>query len=78
MCTVKLVDVITRYKEAELLNSKDSKEVVKEFEKFNRRHLKYHKLLKVDSGRVFMGDMTQLIDKHCIRIRRCRTEIHRH
>ena len=35
-----LVDVGTRYKEAEPLTSKDSKEVARAFEKIYRRHLK--------------------------------------
>ena len=35
-----LVDVGTRYKEAEPLTSKDSKEVTKAFEKIYSRHLK--------------------------------------
>ena len=39
-----LVDVGTRYKEAEPLSSKDSKEVVKAFDKIYSRHLKYPKL----------------------------------
>ena len=72
-----LVDVGTRYKEAEPLTSKDSKEVVKAFEKIYSRHLKYPKLLQVDPGKEFMGAVTQLIDKHSVRIRRGRTEIHR-
>ena len=38
-----LVDVGTRYKEAEPLTSKDSKEVAKAFEKIYSRHLKYPK-----------------------------------
>ena len=43
-----LVDVGTRYKEAEPLTSKDSKEVARAIEKIYRRHLKYPKLLQVD------------------------------
>ena len=75
--TVSLVDVGTRYKEAEPLTSKDSKEVAKAFKKIFSRHLKYPKLLQVDPGREFMGVVTQLMDKHNVRIRRGRTEIHR-
>ena len=67
----------TRYKDAELLTSKDSKEVAKAFEKIYSRHLKYSKLLQVDPGREFMGAVTQLMVKHSVRIRRGRTEIHR-
>ena len=40
-----LVDVGTRYKDAEPLTSKDSKEVAKAFEKIYSRHLTYPRLL---------------------------------
>ena len=72
-----LVDVGSRYKEAEPLTSKDSKEVAKAFEKIYKRHLKYPKLLQVDPGREFMGAVTQLLEKHKVRIRRGRRDIHR-
>ena len=72
-----LVDVGTRYKDAEPLTSKDSKEVAKAFEKIYSRHLKYPKLLQVDPGREFMGAVSQLMAKHSVKIRRGRTEIHR-
>lgn len=72
-----LVDVGTRYKEAEPLTSKDSKEVAKAFEKIYSRHLKYPKLLQVDPGREFMGAVSQLLEKHNVKIRRGRTDIHR-
>ena len=71
-----LVDVGTRYKEAEPLTSK-SKEVAKAFEKIYSRHLKYPRLLQVDPGREFMGAVSQLMEKHSVKIRRGRTEIHR-
>ena len=73
-----LVDLETRYKEAEPLTSKDSKEVAMAFEKIYKRHLKYPKLLQVDPGREFMGAVTQLMAKHNVRIRRSQPEIHRH
>ena len=72
-----LVDLGTRYKEAEPLTSKDSKEVAKAFEKIYSRHLKYQKLLQVDPGREFMDAVSQLMAKHSVKIRRGRTEIHR-
>ena len=73
-----LVDLGTRYKEAEPLTSKDSKEVAMAFEKIYKRHLKYPKLLQVDPGREFMGAVTQLMAKHNVRIRRGQPEIHRY
>ena len=70
-----LVDVGTRYKEAEPLTSKDSKEVAAAFEKIYKRHLKYPKLLQVDPGREFMSSVSTLMDKHNTKIRRGRKEI---
>ena len=72
-----VVDLGTRYKEAEPLTSKDSTEVAKAFEKIYKRHLKYPKLLQVDPGREFMGAVSQLMAKSNVRIRRGQTEIHR-
>ena len=72
-----LVEVGSRYKEAEPLTSKDSKEVAKAFEKIYKRHLKYPKLLQVDPGRKFMGAVTQMLQKQKVRIRRGRRDIHR-
>ena len=72
-----VVDVGTRYKEAEPLTSKDSKEVAAAFEKIYKRHLKYPKLLQVDPGREFMSSVSTLMEKHNTKIRRGRKEIHR-
>ena len=72
-----LVDVGTRYKEAEPLTSKDSKEVAAAFEKIYKRHLNYPKLLQVDPGREFMSAVSTLMEKHNTKIRRGRKEIHR-
>lgn len=72
-----VVDVGTRYKEAEPLTSKDSKEVANAFEKIYKRHLKYPKLLQVDPGREFMSSVSTLMEKHNTKIRRGRKEIHR-
>ena len=72
-----VVDLRTRYKEAEPLTSKDSTEVAKAFEKIYKRHLKYPKLLQVDPGREFMGAVSQLMAKSNVRIKRGQTEIHR-
>ena len=72
-----LVDVASRYKEAEPLTSKDSKEVAKAFEKIYSRHLKYPVLLQVDPGREFMGAVSQMMEKHKVWIRRGRRDIHR-
>jgi hypothetical protein len=72
-----VVDIASRFKEAEPLTSKDSKEVANAFENIYKRKLTYPKLLQVDPGREFMGSVTQFMDKHNVKIRRGRTEIHR-
>ena len=72
-----VVDVESRYKEAEPLTSKDSSEVAKAFGNIYKRKLNYPKLLQVDPGREFMGSVTQLMAKHNVSIRRGRKEIHR-
>ena len=72
-----LVDVGTRYKEAEPLTSEGSKDV-KTFKQIYSRHLNYPKLLQVDPGREFMGALTQLMETPSVRIRRGRTEIYRY
>ena len=72
-----VVDLGTRFKEAEALTSKDSKEVAKAFEKIYSRHLKYARLLQVDPGREFMGAVSELMEKHHVRIRRGHADIHR-
>ena len=72
-----VVDIESRYKEAEPLNSKDSSEVAKAFGNIYKRKLNYPKLLQVDPGREFMGSVTQLMAEHNVSIRRDRKEIHR-
>ena len=72
-----VVDIESRYKEAEPLTSKDSSEVAKAFENIYKRKLNYPKLLQVDPGREFMGSVTQLMAEHNLSIRRGRKEIHR-
>ena len=72
-----VVDIGSRFKEAERLISEDSKEVAKAFKKIYKRKLKYPKLMQVDPGREFMGAVTQLMEKHKVNIRGGRREIHR-
>ena len=73
-----VVDVASRYKEAEPLTSKDSAEVAKAFQSIYRRSpLTWPQMLQVDPGREFMGGVTKEMDKHKTYIRRGRTEIHR-
>ena len=72
-----VVDIASRYKEAEPLTSKDSKEVAQAFDTIYKRHLTYPKLLQVDPGREFMVAVSQFMKKHNVKIRRGRPEIHR-
>ena len=65
-----VVDIESRYKEAEPLTSKDSSEVAKVFGNIYKRKLNYPKLLQVDPGREFMGSVTQLMAEHNVSIRR--------
>ena len=73
-----VVDVASRYKEAEPLTSKDSTEVGRAFERiYKRSSLKWPQTLQVDPGREFMGSVTTLLEKHNVGIRRGEKEAHR-
>ena len=73
-----VVDVASRYKGAEPLTSKKSAEVAKAFQSiYKRGPLKWPQLLQVDPGREFMGDVTPLLAKHGVSVRRGRVDIHR-
>ena len=73
-----VVDVASRYKEAELLTTKEAKEVAAALERiYSRGPLKWPKLLQVDPGREFMGAVNQLLSKHNVEVRRGRVDIHR-
>ena len=53
-----VLDIASRYKDAEALTSKESKEVAKVFEKIYSRKLKWSYVLVVDTGTEFMGNVT--------------------
>ena len=72
-----VVDVASRYKEAEPLTTKEAKEVAAALERiYSRGPLKWPKLLQVDPGREFMGAVNQLLSKHNVAVRRGRVDIH--
>ena len=76
--TLTVVDVASRYKEAEPLTSKNSDEVALTFKKiYKRAPLKWPQLLQVDPGREFMGAVTKEMENHKTSIRRGRIDIHR-
>ena len=73
-----VVDIASRYKEAEPLTSKDSNEVAKAFQAiYKRGPLTWPQMLQVDPGREFMGGVTKEMEKHKTYLRRGRAEIHR-
>ncbi|KAL9961998.1 hypothetical protein ACROYT_G031049 [Oculina patagonica] len=77
-CALTIVDVASRYKEAEPLTSKDSTEVAKGFRAIYRRSaLKWPQMLQVDPGREFMGAVTKEMENQKTAIRRGRVNIHR-
>ena len=73
-----IVDVASRYKEAEPLMNKTAAEVANALSRiYGRGPLKWPKLLQVDPGREFMGAVNQLLANHGVSIRRGRVDIHR-
>ena len=73
-----IVDVASRYKEAEPLATKEAKEVAEAlFRIYRRSPLKLPKLLQVDPGREFMGAVNQLLPKHNVEVRRGHVDIYR-
>jgi len=73
-----LVDIASRYKEAEPLTWRDSAEVAKAFQSIYRRSpLTWLQKLQVDPGREFMGSVAKKMEGHKTDIRHGRTEIHR-
>ena len=65
------MDVARRYKEVEPLTTKESAEVAKAFSNiYTWRVLKWPKLLQVDPGREFMGEVNKLMKAHDVKIRR--------
>ena len=73
-----VVDVASRYKEAEPLTTKESAEVATAFSTiYKRSRLKWPKLLQVDPGREFMGAANKVMKAHNVKIRRGETGLHR-
>ena len=72
-----VVDVASRYKDAEPLTTKETHEISKALEKIYSRKLKYPKTLIVDPGREFMGEVTKLMNYHNVKIQRSEAGNHR-
>ena len=73
-----IVDVASRFKEAEPLTSKNSDEVSKAFQTiYKRSPLTWPEMLQGDPGREFMGAVTKEMEHHKTYIRQGRVDIHR-
>ena len=72
-----VIDVASRYKDAEALTSKDSSEIAKCFSKIYSRKLGWPEMLVVDPGREFMGSVTMLMKQHGVSIQRGQAGNHR-
>ena len=72
-----VVDVASRYIDAEALTSKDSSKVARAFERIYSRKLMYPKIIHVDEGTEFMGDVNRLMNRHDVRIQRGEPKNHR-
>jgi len=73
-----VVDVASRYKEAEPLTDKSATEVAAALGRiYKRGPLTWPRLLQVDPGSEFMGAVSQLLAKHNVSMRRGRVDTHR-
>ena len=73
-----VVDVASRYKEAEPLTTKGAAGVADALSRiYKRGPLRWPKLLQVDPGRKFMGEVSQLFAIHTVEVRRGRVGSHR-
>jgi len=72
-----VVDVASRYVDAEALTSKDSSGIAKALERIYSRKLKWPNTVIVDPGTEFMGDVTKLMKKKGVRIQRSEAKNHR-
>ena len=65
-----VIDVASRYKDAEPLTSKESSEVAKSFARIYSRKLKWPARIIIDPGKEFMGHVTSLMKRHNVIIER--------
>ena len=72
-----VIDIASRYKDAEPLTSKESGEVANAFQRIYSRKLKWPQTLMVDPGTEFKGDVTTLMKKHQVTIQRSEAGNHR-
>ena len=72
-----VIDVASRYKDAEALSTKDSGEIASGFGKIYSRRLGWPGVLVVDGGREFMGSVTRLMEQHGVSMQRGQVGNHR-
>jgi len=73
-----VVDVASRYKEAEPLTDMTAAEVAAALGRiYKRGPLTWPRLLQVDPGREFVGAVSQLLAKHNVQVRRGTAANHR-
>ena len=72
-----VIDVASRYKDAEALRTKESGEISKCFSKIYSRRLSWPGVLMVDPGREFMGNVTKLMNHHGVDIQMGQAGNHR-
>ena len=75
--TLVVIDIASRYKDAEALTSKESSEVAKAFQKIYSRKLKWPEILMADPGKEFFGNVTTLMTKHKVKFQRSEAGNHR-
>lgn len=72
-----VIDIASRYKDAEALTTKDSSGIAKGFEKIYSRKLKWPHTVIVDPGTEFMGEVTKIMKKKGVTIQRSEAGNHR-
>ena len=72
-----VVDVASRYVDAEALPNRYAASVAQAFERIYSRRLTYPQTLMVDKGNEFMGAVNRLIDEHDVHIQRGEPKYHR-
>ena len=73
-----VVDIASRFKQAEPLKTKTSTEVASAFERIYRKSpLRWPNLLQVDPGKEFQGAVLTTMKHHNVTIRQGHTELHR-
>ena len=72
-----VIDVASRYKDAEALTSKESSEIARCFVKIYSRRLSWPGVLIVDPGQEFMGSVTTYMKQHGVSIQRGQAGNHR-